>query len=87
MSWLMVIHHITANGMSDSATPWTVALQAPLSKGFYRQESWSGLRCPSPGDLPDSVTERMSLLSLALAGGFLSAGAPWEAPTANGGGH
>ena len=58
-----------------------------LFMGFSRQESWSGLRCPSPGDLPNSVTERMSLLSLALAGGFLSAGAPWEAPTANGGGH
>ena len=31
--------------------PWTVARQAPLSMGFSRQESWSGLPCPSPGDL------------------------------------
>ena len=31
---------------------WTIALQAPLSMGFSRQESWSGLPCPSPGDLP-----------------------------------
>ena len=35
------------------ATPWIVALQAPLSMGFSRQEYWSGLPCPSPGDLPD----------------------------------
>ena len=35
------------------ATPWTVAYQAPLSMGFSRQQYWSGLPCPSPGDLPD----------------------------------
>ena len=35
--------------MSDSATPWTVALQAPLSMGFSRQESWGGVPCPPPG--------------------------------------
>ena len=34
-------------------TPWTVARQAPLSMGFSRQEYWSGLPLPSPGDLPD----------------------------------
>ena len=34
-------------------TPWTVAHQAPLSMGFFRQESWSGLAFPSPGDVPD----------------------------------
>ena len=34
-------------------TPWTVAYQAPLSIGFPRQEYWSGLPFPSPGDLPD----------------------------------
>ena len=35
------------------ATPWTVAYQAPLSMGFSRQEYWSGLPFPSPGDLPN----------------------------------
>ena len=35
------------------ATPWTVAYQAPPSMGFSRQESWSRLPFPSPGDLPD----------------------------------
>ena len=43
--------------MSDSATPGTIALQAPLSVGFSRQEYWSGLPFPSLGDLPDPVIQ------------------------------
>ena len=39
------------------ATPWTIAPQPPLSLGFPRQEHWSGLPFPSPGDLPDPGTE------------------------------
>ena len=39
--------------VSNSVTPQTVALQAPLSMGFSRQEYWSGLSCPPPGDLPN----------------------------------
>ena len=39
------------------ATPWMVAHQAPQSVGFSRQEYWSGLLFPSPGDLPDPGTE------------------------------
>ena len=39
--------------MFDFVTPWTLALQAPLSMEFSRQEYWSGLPFPSPGDLPD----------------------------------
>ena len=39
--------------VSDSATPWKVAYQAPPSMGFSRQEYWSGLPFPSPGHLPD----------------------------------
>ena len=39
------------------AIPWTVAYQAPPSKGFSRQEYWSGLPFPSPGDLPDPGIE------------------------------
>ena len=38
-------------------TPWTVSCQAPLSLGFSRQEYWSGLPCPPPGDLPDPEIE------------------------------
>ena len=40
--------------------PWTVACQAPLSMGFSRQEHWSGLPFPSPGDLPDPGIEHGS---------------------------
>ena len=42
------------------ATLWTVAHQAPPSMGFSRQESWSGLSFPSPGDLPDPGIEPQS---------------------------
>ena len=48
------------------ATPWAVAHQAPLSMGFLRQEYWSGLPFPSPGNFPDSGTELRSLESPAL---------------------
>ena len=48
-------------------TPWTVACQAPLSVGFPRQEYWSGLPFPSPGDLPDPGIEPVSLTSPAWA--------------------
>ena len=56
--------------MSDSATPWTVARQAPLSTGFSRQEHWSGLPFPPPGDLPDQPSS--SHLLHLLAGGFFT---------------
>ena len=46
--------------VSDSATPWTVACQAPLSMEFSRQEYWNGLPFPSPGDLPDPGMESQS---------------------------
>ena len=61
------------------ATLWTVAHQAPLSMGFSRQEYWSGLPFPSPGDLPDPGTEPVSLTSPSLAGGFFTTCATWEA--------
>ena len=49
--------------MSDSVTTWTVARQAPLSMGCFRQEYWSGLPCRPPGDLPNSgVTHRSPAL-------------------------
>ena len=51
--------------MSDPATLWTVARQAPLSMGFPRQEYWSGLPCPPPGDLPDPGIESASPARLA----------------------
>ena len=50
-----------------SVTPWTVARQAPLSLGFSKQEHWSGLPFPSPGDLADPGIKPAFP---ALAGGF-----------------
>ena len=50
------------------ATPWTLAYQAFLSMGFSRQEYWSGLPFPSPGDLPDPGIELRSPALEADAG-------------------
>ena len=58
-------------------TLWTVTL-APLFMGFFRQEYWSRLLSPPPGDLPDPGIEPASFMSSALAGGLLSASATWE---------
>ena len=62
------------SSMSNSfATPWTMALQAPLTMEFPRQEHWSGLPFPSPGDLPKpGITPE----SPALVGGFSTSGPP-----------
>ena len=60
------------------AMVWTVALQAPLSMGFFRQEYWSGLPFPTPGDLPDAGIEPTSLVSPALAGRFFTNCAIWQ---------
>ena len=60
-------------------TLWTVACQAPLSMVFSRQEHWSGLPCPPPGDLPDPGIEPVSLMSPALTGGLCTTGTTWEA--------
>ena len=51
---------------------WTVACQDPLSMGFSRQEHWSGLRCLSPGDLPNPGIKPESLKSPALTGRFFT---------------
>ena len=60
-------------------TPWTVAYQAPLSMGFSRQEYWSGLSCPPPGDLTNPGIQPLSFKSPALAGEFFTPNATWEA--------
>ena len=51
---------------------WTVAFQAPLSMEVSRQEYWSGLLCPPPGDLPEPGIEPLSLTFPAFAGGFFT---------------
>ena len=67
--------------VSDSATPWATALQAPLSMEFSRQEYWSGLPFPTPGILPDPGIERTSLVSPALAGRLFTVASPGKPPT------
>ena len=59
------------------ATPQTVARQDPLSMGFPRQEYWSGLSCPLPGDLRNPGIEPVSP---ALAGGFFITKPPEKPP-------
>ena len=61
------------------ATLWTVACQAPRFMGFSRQECWSKLPCPLPGHLPNPGTKPVPLMSPALAGGFFTTIATWEA--------
>ena len=61
------------------STIWTVAHQAPLSTGFSKQEYWSELPYPSPGDLPNPGIKPTSLTSPALAGGFFTTSTTWEA--------
>ena len=55
--------------------PVNFACQTLLSMGFSRQEYWSGLSCPAPGDLPNSGIDPVS----ALAGRFFTTNATWEA--------
>ena len=58
--------------VSNSVSLWTVVPQAPLFMGFSRQEYWSGLSCPPPGDLPSSGIEPKSFKSFALADEFFT---------------
>ena len=62
------------------ATLWTVARQAPLSMEFSRQESWSGLPCPPPGDLPEPGIEPVSLKPPVLASRFFTISGTLETP-------
>ena len=64
--------------MSDSfVSPWTVARQVTLSMGFCRQEYWSELPFPPPGDLPDPGLEPASAV---LAGGSFTTEPPGRPP-------
>ena len=69
-----VVSHFSSIWLS--ATPWTIAQQAPLSMRFSRQEYWSELPFPSPRDLPPSGIEPVSLMSPALAGGSFTTEPP-----------
>ena len=58
--------HSCFSHVQPFATPWTIACQTALSMGFYRQDSWSGLPFPPPGNLPDPRIEPMSPAAPAL---------------------
>ena len=60
-------------------TPWSIGCQALLSMGFSRQEYWSGLPCPPPGDFPDQGSNWSLLLSPELAGKFSTISSTWQA--------
>ena len=64
------------SAVSESATPWTVAHQAPLSMEFSRQEHWSKLPFPPSGDLPDPGIKPTSPVSSALADRFFTTEPP-----------
>ena len=74
---------VVASAVSDSLRPCGLWPARFLSMGLSRQEYWRELPCPSPGDLPDPGIEPASLMSPALAGGFFTTSAAWEAQTVN----
>ena len=67
-----IVTALVAQSCLTLRPPQSVAHRAPLSMGFPRQEYWSGLPFPTPGDLPDPGVEPVSLVSPALAGGFFT---------------
>ena len=78
MSWAVLSHF---SHVRIFVILWTIARQAPLSMGSSRQEYWSGLPCPPPGDLPSPGIEPASLVSPALAGGFFTTVPPGKPHT------
>ena len=85
-AWLKKMLELPAHMPSCFSCVWlfetqrTITHQAPQDVGFPREEYWSGLPCPPPGDLPDSGTEPAYLMSPALADGFFTTSTTWEAP-------
>ena len=78
---IIIIYNVCAlSRVQLFVAPWAVAHQAPLSMEFSRQEYWSGLSLPTPGDLPDLGVKPTSPVSPALAGRFFTTeppGKPW----------
>ena len=68
---------LVAQSVHIFVTPWTVACQAPLFMGFFRQENWSGMTFPSPGNLPDPGIKHRSPASEADSSPFEPPGKPF----------
>ena len=82
--WCVCVCVCVLSGFScvqDHMTLWTADCQVSLSIGFSRQEYWSGLPCPPPGDLPNLGIELASVTSPALAGMFFTTRTTWEVPS------
>ena len=77
------VHALSHSVVSNSVTPRTVARQAPLSVGFSRQESWSGLPCPFPGDLPNPK-DQTSVSCISCTGGRFFTREPPGKPSGSG---
>ena len=77
--WPVLGWTVCAQSCPTLTTPWTVACQAPLSIGFPRQEYWSGLPFPPPGDLPNPGMELAFPVTPALVGRFSYLWVTWEA--------
>ena len=69
------VYKITRNVSHSIMTPWSIDSQTPLSMGFSKQEYWSGLPFPSPGDLPDP---EIILGSSVLQADSLPSEPPWK---------
>ena len=77
--------HLLCSVFSNSLQPQgLVSHQASLSMEFSRQECWSGLPCPSPGDLSGPGTEPVSFTSPALAGSFFTTSTTWAGSSVHG---
>ena len=72
------LHTVVCTRAQSCLTPWTTARQAPRSLRLSRQEYWSGLPFPAPGDLPNPGIEPRFLVSPALVGGFFTTCTTWE---------
>ena len=79
LMYIWVRESISHSTVFDSTSPWTVALQAPLSMGFSRQEYGSGLPFPPPGIFLTQGSNPPSPASPALAGGFFTTSTTWDA--------
>ena len=82
-SYLSIIAHVLLSRLGHVrpfVILWTVARQAPLSMGFFKQEYWNQLPFPFPGDLSDPGIEPASMISPVLADGFFTTSANWETP-------
>ena len=76
LCWYSQVHTQLLSHVWHVAVPWTVACQAPLSLGFARQEYWSGLPFPPPGDLPDPGIEPAFPVSPTLTSRFFATEPP-----------